>query len=281
MAITVTENTDVILSKTTGINIVQSCLLSYLGGVKLVGQISPFNGNNAITTLAAVDSRKSTFLILIAQVGVIDEAVDVEILVSATEGGSYESYHAFSQIPDTSDNKQLLALLDCRQIPTETPWVKVTITVGNGTSSLVAMSLLSIGTGQEATPPTGLTSVLETYSEIGTPPFHAAFTVGSAPSTPVSNISSLTLADCTGEEGVAVTDWSPIYNTSAAGVGAHANLQYVATTTPVEETLTGVVLFDPATGNVIFCSPLKDNAPIAEVGDAVFCELLLGVGLVM
>lgn len=140
------RSTNVVLSNAGAADLVA-------GGMKLSGtvpqvlaQVSPVNGNNTTTLTGAVNMAQWKRVMVIGQVGDIDEVVDVAVQQSATSGGSYANIEAFefAQIAGSDDDSQVVAIVSQADLGEGMTHIKGAITVGNGTTSLVSMVVIGL-----------------------------------------------------------------------------------------------------------------------------------------
>jgi hypothetical protein len=73
--------------------------------------------------------------------GVIDQTVDFKLQQSATSGGSYSDItgKAITQFAGTDDGKSAVINLKAEDLDKDKPFVKASVTVANGTSSLISV----------------------------------------------------------------------------------------------------------------------------------------------
>jgi hypothetical protein len=131
--------------------------------VAVVGVIQPINGNNATTLTAAIDMQPWGSLLAILQVGVIDQVVDFKLQECATSGGSYTdiSGKSITQAAATDDGKTYLINLQAEELASGSRYVKASVTVGNGTSSLVSVVCLGFDAKYGPGSDSDLTSVAQ------------------------------------------------------------------------------------------------------------------------
>jgi len=114
--------------------------------VAIVGAISPVNGNNTTTLTDAVDMSKWQEAMFILQSGVIDQVVDFKLTSSTASGGTYQDIpsKSITQWAATKDNKQAIINLKSEEMIAGDRYVKGSVTVGNGTSSLISAVCLGM-----------------------------------------------------------------------------------------------------------------------------------------
>src|SRR2546423_1048101 len=119
----------------------------------VVGMIAPVNGNNATTLSAAIDMSKWSEIMAILLVGVIDQTGDMNLRDSATSGGTYAdiSGKAIPQLAATDDGKQAIISLKAEELNAGAQFVKVSVAVANGTSSLICLCVLGKAVYKPAT----------------------------------------------------------------------------------------------------------------------------------
>lgn len=107
----------------------------------VVAAVSPLNGNNTTTLSDAVDMSKFGEALFVLLTGVIDQTVDFKLQESDASGGSYTdiSGKSITQLANTADGKQAVINLKADELSAGKRFVKAAVTVGNGTSSLVAV----------------------------------------------------------------------------------------------------------------------------------------------
>ena len=112
----------------------------------IVGVIQPVNGNNATTLSASVDMSKWAEAAALIQMGVIDQVVDFKLVQSATSGGTYSNItgKSITQFAATDDGKSAWINLKSEELDIDKPFIKASVTVGNGTSSLISVVLLGL-----------------------------------------------------------------------------------------------------------------------------------------
>jgi hypothetical protein len=110
----------------------------------VIAVIQPINGNNATTLSGAFDMSKYEEALVIIQIGVVDQTVDCKVRQSATSGGTYSdiSGKAITQFAATDDGKTSVINLKASDFDSDKPWGKVSVTVANGTSSLLSVVVL-------------------------------------------------------------------------------------------------------------------------------------------
>lgn len=132
-------------SDTAGTETIADTLISSLETVddrpQVVSIIAPINLNNATTLSTAVDMTVYQMAMFVITLGVIDTTVDMKLKESATSGGSYTdiSGKAITQLAGTDDGKQAIIFVRATELGTGKYFVKASVTVGNGTSSLGAV----------------------------------------------------------------------------------------------------------------------------------------------
>lgn len=112
----------------------------------VVAVLNPINGNNASTPTTTFHAKNYRSYLAILKVGVIDQAVDFKLQCSATQTGTYTDIpgKVIAQVSATQDNTQHVINLKTEEIPADQPWVRGLVTVGNGTSSLVDVTILGL-----------------------------------------------------------------------------------------------------------------------------------------
>ena len=120
----------------------------------IVGVINPANNNNNTFLSNAIDMSKWSELYVILQLGAIDITIDMKLRDSATSGGTYAdiSGKAITQLTGgTQDNNQYIIGLKAEELNAGTQFVKVSVTVANGTSSLICLCVLGKAVYKPAT----------------------------------------------------------------------------------------------------------------------------------
>src|SRR5437763_9991613 len=111
----------------------------------IVATIDPTNNNNNTFLSDAEDMSKFSEVMAMLILGAIDITIDMKLRDSATSGGTYAdiSGKAITQLTGgTQDNNQYIIGLKAEELNAGTQFVKVSVTVANGTSSLICLCVL-------------------------------------------------------------------------------------------------------------------------------------------
>lgn len=112
----------------------------------VVAVVNPANLNNSTNDSAAIDMSKFHEVLAVLLLGSVDNTFDMKFRESDTSGGTYSdiSGKAITQLTSTDDNKQALLSLRADEITTGKQFVKLRVTVGNGTTNLGAAVVLGV-----------------------------------------------------------------------------------------------------------------------------------------
>lgn len=242
----------------------------------IVSTIPPINGNNAATLGDAVDLRLWQKVVFHLVVGVIDEVVDFEIQESETSGGSYDTVpgKVATQInATTGDGKAVQIEVSLGDLTEDHFWVKPEVTVGNGTSSLVAVVGVGYGPLGGLVSATDLADVLEILPTVSG--LKARFYTNTVVPSPDRAYGDFTLAAIT--SGINV---DTLTGPSNGGSGSQLLTQLLSVTAgpdPTEETIKGVILYRTVDGTetLVAQEAFAQDVAIAQEGDKL--EYLLTI----
>src|SRR5687768_16065791 len=108
----------------------------------IVATIDPANHNNSTQTSDAVDMSKFHEALFILIAGAIDSTVDFKLQESDASGGSYSDISGKAITQETGghdDNKQWVINLKSDELSASNPYVKASVTLGNGTTNIVGL----------------------------------------------------------------------------------------------------------------------------------------------
>lgn len=105
--------------------------------------IDPFNGNNAATASDAIDMSKFGEALFVLLIGACDSTVDFKLQESANSDGSSASDLSGKVITQETggddDNKQWVISVKSEELSSGKRYVKALVTIGNGTTNLIAV----------------------------------------------------------------------------------------------------------------------------------------------
>jgi len=266
-----------VMSRANKLTLAESMVDFWGGGIAVAGKIQPVNGNNTATLTGAVDSRKFRFLMAVLQVGVNDEVVDFKLRCSETSGGSYDdvSGKAATQIAGTGDNNIKVIFVRYSELPSDHPFVKASVTVGNGTSSLVSCLILGIDPLTEAVVDVDDAQVSEIVGGSAYRGAKAFFFTNEVTLTELTVLGGLTIS-ALASTGVNLDSWEGPVLLPNGSAAMHHNVSAIAGVSPTSETLKGIAVVAADGTTLLHAERFPGSGvPITAEGHGVVYELLL------
>lgn len=278
------KSTSLVLRRAAQLRLAEQLVDFNSAGVAVVATVDPINGNNTATLTDAVDMRLFRYVAFILSVGVIDEDVDFKLQEAQTAGGAYQDItgKVCSTLAGVGgDSKQQVIFVHRNELTADYFFVKGSVTVGNGTSSLVSITAIGIGPIGNTVENLDLASVDEIVGG-GIYKGSKAYLIA-ADFTPSD---TLVLADLTistlESAGITLSAWEGPVSLPDGSVGMHHNVSAIAGAAPTEETIYGLAIVDElGDEDIIHTEKFDDPVPIAVEGDSVVYELIVPLPAVL
>ncbi len=115
--------------------------------VAVVGKIDPKNGNNTTQNTDYVDMSKFAEVLFIFQLGSVDNTIDCLVRESTNTsdgGGQTLSGKSATQLTGSDDNKIVVIQVKAEELSPGYRYLRGRMTVGNGTTNLIACTVLGL-----------------------------------------------------------------------------------------------------------------------------------------